>query len=286
VRTARTLSLARAAALMTVVAAMAVATVAEGGDEAPRPDDPASLFAAGTEALASERPSEAIAQFEALGDRGVVDAALSFDRGLAYAERVRSGGEQPGDLGRAAHGFEEAKQLSRDPALVADANRALATIREEVARRRARSGETAPLETGDGLARSIVKLLPENVWAILAAVLSAILSIAIVMRARASAPRAKVAATTTLSVSGGLLFAFALLAVAARDARLHLREGVVVVPNARLLDEKHVVRGDVAPLPEGVKVRIVDEAPPFARIATGGVEGHLPASAVLPLAKR
>ena len=44
----------------------------------------------------------------------VVDAAASYDRGLAYAMRVRIGAEVPGDLGRAAQGFEEARELSRE----------------------------------------------------------------------------------------------------------------------------------------------------------------------------
>ncbi|MDF2694931.1 MAG: hypothetical protein K0S65_3314, partial [Labilithrix sp.] len=80
---------------------------ARADEETPQEEtDPAALFRGANEALAAGRPGEAIAKFEALADRGVVDAVVSFDRGLAYAARVRAGGEQPGDLGRAAHGFE------------------------------------------------------------------------------------------------------------------------------------------------------------------------------------
>src|ERR1700690_2497168 len=99
----------------------------------PSPADEADpLFASATEALAAGHPADAIADLEGLADRGVVDAAMSFDRGLAYAQRVRIGGEQPGDLGRAAHGFEEARALTRDAKMIEDATAALTTIRAEV----------------------------------------------------------------------------------------------------------------------------------------------------------
>lgn len=250
--------------------------------------DPATVFREATDALAGERPSDAIAKLESLGDKGVGDAVASFDRGLAYARRVRAGAgaEQAGDLGRAAHGFEEARELTRDPVLADDATRALVAVRAEVARRRARSGEPVDLEHGVSLGRSIVGLLPENVWAFLSIAFASVLTIAIVVRSRVTLARAKVAATTTCAVTGALLAITALCAWAARDARLHLREGVVVTPNARLLDERHVVRDAVAPIAEATRVRIVDEGAGYARIAVGGQEGWLPSSSVLPIAKR
>jgi len=91
---------------------------AEGNEE--------DMFGKATDALAGGKPGDAIALFEALADRGVVDENVSFDRGLAYAARVRIGAEQPGDLGRAAHGFEEARALTTDKALERDAFSALA----------------------------------------------------------------------------------------------------------------------------------------------------------------
>lgn len=250
--------------------------------------DPATVFREATDALTGERPSDAIAKLESLGDKGVVDAVASFDRGLAYARRVRAGAgaEQPGDLGRAAHGFEEARELTRDRALADDATRSLVAVRAEVARRRARSGEPVDLEHGVSLGRSIVGLLPENVWASLCIALAAVLTVAIIVRSRVTLARAKVAATTTCAVSGALLLITSVCAWAARDARLHLREGVVVAPNARLLDERHVVRDAVAPIAEATRVRIVDEGAGYSRIAVGGQEGWLPSSSVLPIAKR
>ena len=70
-----------------------------------------TIFTAGLQALDDGRPGDAIADFEALGDRGVVDPVVSFNRALAYAARVRGGNALPGDLGRTALGLEEARAL-------------------------------------------------------------------------------------------------------------------------------------------------------------------------------
>lgn len=248
--------------------------------------DPAALFRAATDALAGERPADAIARFEALGDRGVVDPVVSYDRGLAYAARVRAGAEQPGDLGRAAHGFEEARELSSDAKLVADATAALTAVRAEVARRRSRGGDPIELESGVSLGRSIVRLLPENAWAVLAALSSLAFSIGLVVRARAELRRAKVAGSTTMGVAGAMLVVTSLIVHAARDARLHAREAVVIAPSTRLLDDKRVAVVGAAPLPEGARVELLDEGPDFAKIAYGRAQGWVAASAILPMAKR
>ncbi len=262
-------------------------TNAYANDEPPLEEgDPAQVFASATVALGAGRPAEAIVKYESLSDRGVVDPVLSYDRGLAYADRVRAGAEQPGDLGRAAHGFEEARTLTNDAALEHDAARALAAVRAEIAKRRSRAGEPADLEHGVSLGRSITSLLPENTWAILAALFSAILTAALVARARTASPgRARVAATTTCILGAGLLAACAIELWLARDARLHLREGVVVA-TSRLLDDRHVALDGAAPVIEGARITILDEAPDLTRVRVGRVDGWLPASSVLPLARR
>lgn len=253
-------------------------------------ESPSALFASANEALKAERHGDAIARFEALADRGVVDAAVSYDRGLAYAARVRAKMEQPGDLGRAAHGFEEARELTHDRALARDATAALGEVRAEVARRRARGGEPIEMDHGASPLRAIVRLLAEDTWMILAGVLAFALSVGIIVRAVAKASRAKVAGTTTLSVSGVLLLTVALVMWAARDDRLHLREGIIVVPNARLLDDRHIALGGAPPLPEGARVRLLESAAEgpreFTKIEFGGAVGHLGAGTVLPLAAR
>ncbi len=247
--------------------------------------DAAALLRAGVDALAGDRPSEAIAKLEALGDRGVSDPVVSFDRGLAYAARIRANAEQPGDLGRAAHGFEEARELSHDRALVADANTALAAVRAEVARRRSRAGDPIEVENGVSLGRSIVKLLPENAWATLAGLCALALSLGIVLRARATLKRLKVAGTTTSAVAAGLLALTALILHSARDGRHHVRDAVVIAPSARLLDATHVALTSVSALPEGARVQLLDENGDFAHVVAGRAEGWLPSSTVLPMAK-
>lgn len=271
--------------LATIFTCVAFAT-SVAADEEVLEEDPATLFRGANEALAAGRPGEAIAKLEALADRGVIDAVISFDRGLAYAARVRAGAEQPGDLGRAAHGFEETRELTRDPGLAADATSALVTVRAEIARRRARAGDPVEIDSGVSLGRSIVDLLPENAWAAIAALTAFVLSIALLVRWRASLPRVKVAATTAGAIAGALLAMSSMLAWAARDQRLHLREAIVITPSARLLDSRHLAMDGVAPLPEGVRARILEESGGFSRVAIGNVHGFLPSSAILPLAKR
>lgn len=272
----------RRAVVLALAAWLTFAATARADDTS----DPQKIFENATNALAGERPADAIANFEALGDRGVVDPVISYDRGLAYAARVRAGADQPGDLGRAAHGFEEARDLSVDPTLVRDATTALTAVRAEIARRKSRSGDPVELDTGVSLGRSIVNLLPENAWAVLASIAALALCIGILVRARAEAHRAKVAGTTTASIAGGVLLLTALLLHSARDARLHLREAVVIAPTVRLLDDKRVALPNVAPIPEGARVQLLDEGGDFARVVVGRVEGVLPSSALLPMAKR
>ncbi|MBN9167615.1 MAG: hypothetical protein BGO98_22185 [Myxococcales bacterium 68-20] len=270
-----------------LLACVALATTARADEDAPHEEmDPTALFLGAHEALVADRPGEAIAKLEALADRGVIDAVISFDRGLAYAARVRAGAEQPGDLGRAAHGFEETRELTRDPSLIADATTALASVRSEVAHRRSRAGESVEIGHGFSLGRSIVDLLPENVWAAIAAIMALVLSGAILARRLLTQPRAKVAATTSGAIAGALLLVTSVLAWAARDARLHLREGVVIAPNARLLDARHLAIDGIAPVAEGARARIVEETGGFSHVIVGGADGYLPSSVVLPLAKR
>jgi hypothetical protein len=275
-----------ASVILSIGAVAGTVAVARADDTPPEETDPATLFQGANEALAAGRPSEAIAKLEALADRGVVDAVVSYNRGLAYAARVRAGAEQAGDLGRAAHAFEEARELTRDASLSKDATSALATVRSEIARRRSRSGESVEIEHGLSLGRAVVDLLPENVWAAAAAFMTVALSIAIVVRRRQRMSRAKVAATTAGAIAGALLVATSALAWAAREARLHVREGVVIASSARLLDARHLAMDGVAPIPEGLRVRILEEGGGFSKISVAGIEGFLPSSVVLPIAKR
>jgi len=270
-------------ALGAAIAAIAALSCPRGA----RADDVDATFAHGAAALREGRPSEAIADLEALADRGVIDPVVSFDRGLAYATRVRLGGEQPGDLGRAAHGFEEARDLTRDDALERDATRALATVRAEVARRRARDGDTADLEQSASLGETIVHLVPEDGWAGVAIAASLVTGIGLFVRARTRQRRARVAATVSISVAAPLLLTAGALVLAARSERAHRVDGVVVSASARPSDARGIALPNATPIPEGARVRILGAGSSSAwiEVGWGGLDTWIVSTAVRPLSR-
>jgi hypothetical protein len=91
-------------------------------------------------------------------------------------------------------------------------------------------------------------------------------------------------AAIAVGAAGPLLALGALLALAARDERLHLREGVVVAESARLADDRHIVVAGAPPLPEGARVTLEDEpAAGWTNVRFGAARGWLPSSAVRPI---
>jgi hypothetical protein len=249
-------------------------------------DEPAALFASGVKALHEGRAQDAITSLEALADRGVVDAAASYDRGLAYAARVRIGAEVPGDLGRAAHGFEEARDLARDPRLADDAAHALGAVRSEVARRRVRAGEPVEVDPGRSLARTLARVLGEDTWSLLAALSSAALGAALFVRWLARGRRARVSGGVTAGVSAPLLFAAVLMTWGARHDRTRVREAVVVTPSARPTDERGITVAGAMPLPEGARVEVIEANGAQARYRFGAAQGWVAADALRPVETR
>ncbi len=250
-------------------------------------DDPSpdALAHDAVEALRAGHPADAIANFEALADRGVVDANMSFDRGLAYAQRVRVGGEQPGDLGLAAHGFEEARSLTGDSALKDDSTKALSIIRAEVGRRRARAGSPVDLEQTPLLRDAIVGIVSEDTWCALALVASVILASALFLRWLAQSRRAQVAASVTLAIAAPLLLASSVCAVAARNSRLHRVDGVVISASARPSDARGIAIPSAELLPEGARVRIMGANAGWSEVRWGALDTWIPGNTVRPLEK-
>ncbi len=240
----------------------------------PPVDENAAIFAQGLTALKEERPGDAIADFEALGDRG-----------LAYAQRVRGRSPLPGDLGRAALGFEEARSLTRDPALARDATKALGAIRQEVARRRALAGEPVDVDPGVPLGRAIVSLAAEDSWGGMAVAAAAILTASLFLRWLSRTRRVRIGAAIALGIAAPTMAAGVLLTLSARDERLHLHEGVIVTESARLSDEHHLTLAGASPLPEGARVTIEDAASGWARVKFGSQGGWVPSPAVRPITK-
>lgn len=244
------------------------------------------MFTRAVEALKDARPGDAVLELEAIADRGVVDPVVSFDRGLAYAERVRASGEQPGDLGRAAHAFEEARLLTDDEPLERDALTALTAIRTEVARRSARSGANVAVEPNPPIGEVLVQLLPEDAWAVIAILLGCVVGLGFFVRATSEKRRAKITGSAAVAVAAPLLVATALLTWSARDDRLHRFEGVIVNPNARPSDARGVALASAPSLPEGARVRILAVNAGWSEIAWGSLRAWVPTPAVRPLARR
>jgi hypothetical protein len=248
-------------------------------------DNAATLMASGTKALHDGRASDAITAFEALADQGVVDAVASYDRGLAYAARVHIGAEVPGDLGRAAHGFEEARDLTRDPKLADDATSALTILRSEVARRRTQAGQSVEVDPGRSLLRTVAGLLTEDTWAVLAILSSATLAIGVFTRTRTTQRRLRVGAGVAAGLAAPALVVAIVMVLSARHDRLELREAVVVSPSARPSDEHGLVAPGATPLPEGARVELVEGRSMWTRVRFGALDAWVPTSALRELAR-
>ena len=248
-------------------------------------DRPPSEFDTGVKALADGHASDAILAFESLADRGFVDPSASYDRGLAYALRVRLGGESPGDLGRAAHGFEEARDLASDSALKDQATRALTIVRGEVARRRARSGEPVEVEQSPPPHIAVARAFAEDTWSILAVVMSCAVAVSLVVRASAKARRVKIGGTIGIALSALLLGLSSWATHVRRVERRTLEEAVVVAQNARPSDATGLARPSAGPLPEGARVQVMERTAGLVRIRWGSVDAWLPASTLRILAK-
>jgi hypothetical protein len=266
-------------ALLSILSVLALvrAAVADG--------DPAKLMVDGAKALREGRASDAIAAFESLADQGVVDAVASYDRGLAYAARVRVGAEVPGDLGRAAHGFEEARDLTRDAKLADDATTALTIIRSEVARRRTQAGQSVEVDPGRSLGRTVAGLLAEDTWAALAVLSSATLAIGVFVRARTTRRRLRVGAGVAAGLAAPALLIAIAMVVSARHDRLELREAVVVSASARPSDEHGLVAPGATPLPEGIRVELVESRGMWTRMRFGALDAWVATSALRELSR-
>jgi hypothetical protein len=259
--------------------------MSDGQTEAPV-DDPSALFAQAVGALKDGRAGDAVAAFEALADRGVVDPVASYDRGLSYALRVRIGAETPGDLGQAVHSFEEARDLSRnDPRLAEDASRALTIVRSEVARRRMRAGEPATVDPGRSLSSTVAAMLAEDTWADVAVALAAVLAAALFVRWIARRRRAHVAGGVAAAIAGAALAVSVTMTLASRRDRLSLHEAVVVSAAARTTDEHGIALPGAVPLPEGARVEVLETTGASTRVRFGSVQAWVAAGTLRDLAR-
>lgn len=221
---------------------------------------------------------EAVSALESLSDRGFSHPDASHARAYAYLERARSRSAKPGDLGRAVAALEEYRRAGRDDAR---AEHALEVIRSEIGRRRARGGGS-PVDHGLSFGRAVVGILPENVWAIVAALGSTLLTLGLALRRVSSRRSAEIAGA--VGIAAGLVLGVlgAGLTAAARHYRTSSQPAVVVVPEARLYDEEGrplaQVRGAANAIPEGALVYVRERRRGYFDVEWGTLRGHVEAS--------
>jgi hypothetical protein len=261
---------------MLVFMAWGVATSGAFAQDEPEHD----YFEEGTEALRQGRYGEAIDRLEAHADRAPPHPDVSFNRGLAYIMRIRNRDEKPGDLGRAAAEFEETLALHPGDD---EARDALGRVHGEVARRRARKGQDSLLSKPT-LDRVVINLASERGWGIGAIVCALLLALSMVLRQR---PPGTLHLAGTLMLPASLIALMALLPlyVGARDLRLYSRAAVVVVKEARVVDETGKALGGEA-IPEAAKLEIGDRKGRFIHFRYGSREGWVPLSTLRVLRTR
>ncbi len=257
----------------TLAALAAVSALASASGAEARAPDPESekLFADAVASLERGAIDDSIDRFESLADRGFVHPDASYDRAAAYVGRARSPNARPGDLGRAAAALEETLLLRPGDA---DAERGLERVRGEIARRRAREGAD-PVVARTSLGRAVVGLLDEQIWALLAALGSALLTVGLVLVRLTCARRPRLGATTAASIGAVLLLSCGSMAALAKHLRETSRPAVVVTATARLLDQsgKPIVQKNGVPeqvsMAEGTSVFVLERRGDLARIEWG-----------------
>jgi hypothetical protein len=270
---------------LVVVAGLALAgsASAESGAPAALKDAPAE-FAAAASAIQKGAYGEAVDRLELLADRGFVHPDASFDRAVAYLGRARSPQRETGDLGRAAQALSETLALRPSDA---EAEALLDAVRGEIGKKRARSGG-ANLVARPRLARAIAGLLPEDAWGVLAILGSLALAAGIALRFRTR--EHDVPGSLAVGVGALLLVLGGGLGFSARHFRRTSTPAVVVVDEARLLDESgrplqgRIAEGNV--VPEGANVVLLERRAGLARIEWGSTEGWVVGGQVREVAGR
>ncbi|MCS6902444.1 MAG: hypothetical protein NZX77_22100, partial [Polyangiaceae bacterium] len=143
--------------------------------------------------------------------------------------------------------------------------------RSEVARRRARRGASPEVAVSPGALRAFVGLLPENGWSWLAATGSLALTAGLVMRRGNRTLR--LVSGVAMGLGGGLLGRGGATAAYARYLRLEVGLGVVVVEEARVVDERGVPTTQPS-LPEAARVDILERKGGLLRVRWGEVSGY------------
>jgi hypothetical protein len=268
------------------VALVLTCAAAANADVAANAESPATAYAAAVSALAKGADNEAIDRLELLADQGFRHPDASLARAAAYLARAEGSGPRAGDLGRAAAALTETLLLRPGDT---QAERALDAVQAEIARRKARQG--ASVVVRPRLLRAVTSLLPEQVWAAVAALGSLVLALGIAARRLSKRALSRLSGNVAIAVGAVVVLVFAAGAYAARSFRISSRPAVVVVSDARLLDGSGrrlpTQRGnpDSTTAPEGAMVYVLEETEGRCRVEWGNTEGWLSRSDVQLLAR-
>ncbi len=257
------------------LAFVAVASIAG----AAHADDNTVLFERAAASLAGGDTTSAIRDLETLADRGFLHPDVAYNRGLAYALRARSGQGQPGDLGRAAAGFEEALALRPSDR---DAAAALDRVHAEVARRRSRQDKSDTI-VRPSLDRVLLRLVAPATWAGLALFASVTFAVGMLLRRRPEGP---------VHVAGSVLFWLSLVALlglvplAFGSGWLEQNRGAaVVVAPAVTLRDKSGKPTDAPEVPEAALLELGEAKDGEILVRWGSYEGWVERGSVRPLAQ-
>ncbi|MBK8251415.1 MAG: hypothetical protein IPK82_01945 [Polyangiaceae bacterium] len=276
---------------------------ADNAEPAEGPVNDAALFEKGGVALSKGEYGAAIDSLEALADRGFLHPDASYNRGLAYVMRIRSGAAKPGDFGRAAAAFEECLLLSPNDT---SAEAALDAVRGEVTRRRSKKGGST-MDARPTLDRAIAALMSERAWTIASIITSIVLAIGIFFRRiddnkldkiaekqgetikedspekpaqiKGPAHPIHVAGTVMVAVSVVLLCFLVPFAWHARTLKATTKPGVIVVNEAYLTDDTGRAKGG-DPVPEAASVEVGERRGVITHIRWGAAEGWVPSTSV------
>jgi len=235
--------------------------------------------------------SEAIDQLEQWSDQGLVNATLSFDRGVAYLGRAESSARKATDLGQAAAAFEEALALAPDDD---EARAVLQRIRETISERRAKT-QDGGVVARPRLLRALSGLIGEGAWAGTALLGSLLLALGLVGRLFLKSHEGRLGGAILAVTGGCALLLGAGMAAAGRHLRRDFAPAVVIVEEARLLDaEGRALSGARGPsaldaagdrVPEGSLVHIVEARGALAKIEWGDGEAWLNAAQLRRVAR-
>ena len=211
--------------------------------------------AAVAQALEAGAPGKAIALAEALADHGFVSPELAYHRGLAYASRLATADEAPGDGGQAMAAFLDADALGASGDVASRVEAGLKSVRSHLARKRSSGGLSAMVEASPGLRRAALLALPVTLWLAIGGAAS-LVSALMAMLAWRSERGARSTTVAAAVLCAGLGIAFSLAGYVAQGLRSGEAVMVVISAQAPLFDASTGALTEDDALGEGLPVRV------------------------------